>query len=158
MVAIVALVTAMYFARAFFIPLLIGILASYSLHPLVDWLQACRVPRSIGAALVLAMLVGAFGWIGYSLSDDAVSVIEKLPEAARKLRRELSSARTGAPTALQNMQDAAQELEGAAADAGSAGAGARARPAARVAAAQTPAPTWLRDYTYAQSALLATVI
>jgi predicted PurR-regulated permease PerM len=155
--ALLALVAALYLARGFFIPLLIGILASYSLHPLVDWLATCRVPRSIGAALVLAMLVGGFGWIGYSLSDDAVAVIEKLPEAARKLRRELSSARAGAPTALQNMQDAAQELEGAAADAGSPGAGARAKPAARVAPAQPAAPSWLRDYTYAQSALLATV-
>ena len=151
LVAIVALVIALYFARAFFIPLLIGILASYSLHPLVDWLGTLRIPRSIGAALVLALLVGGFGWIGYSLSDDTLAVIEKLPEAARKLRKELSSARSGAPTALQNMQEAANELQGAASDAGD-----KSRP--RVLAAPAAAPTWLRDYTYTQSALLATVV
>ena len=34
--AVLALVAALYLARAFFVPLLIGILASYALHPLVD--------------------------------------------------------------------------------------------------------------------------
>ena len=66
------------------------------------------------------------------------------------------------------MQEAAHELQGAAADAGAppkagatsgtgvgTGAGTRARPATP--AAQAPQPTWLRDYTLAQSALLASV-
>ena len=34
--ALLALVAALYLARGFFVPLLIGILASYALHPLVD--------------------------------------------------------------------------------------------------------------------------
>ncbi len=157
---VIALVAALYLARAFFVPLLIGILASYALHPLVDWLQSCRVPRSAGAALVLAMLAGSFSWIGFSISDDAQALIEKLPEAASKLRRNLSDARSGAPTALQNMQKAAQELQGAADDAGAqpvtvAKPGTRAKPAAP--AARVPEPAWLRDYTIAQSALLVTV-
>ena len=85
-------------------------------------------------------------------------VIEKLPEAARKLRKDLSTARAGAPTALQNMQEAAQELQGAAADAGAPAGQTRADSArARAAPAPAPEPTWLRDYTLAQSALLVTV-
>ncbi len=162
MLAVLALVAALYLARGFFVPLLIGILASYALHPLVDWLQACRVPRSIGAALVLAMVVASFSWIGFSMSGDAEAVIEKLPEAARKLRKDLSTARSGAPTTLQNMQETAHQLQGAATDAGAqpqadAKPGARARPEARAVAPQAPEPTWLRDYTLAQSALLVTV-
>jgi predicted PurR-regulated permease PerM len=150
MLAVFALVAALYLARAFFVPLLIGILASYTLHPLVDWLAACRIPRGIGALLVLATVVGSLSWIGYSLSDDAAALIEKLPETARKLRRDLSSARSGAPTPLQNMQEAATELQGAAAEAGD-------KPKARATPAPAPAPTWLRDYTLAQSALIVTV-
>ena len=151
--ALLALVAALYLARAFFVPLLIGILASYTLSPLVDWLAALRVPRGIGAALVLAVVVGSVSWIGFSISDGAAALIEKLPEAARKLRRDLSNARSGAPSALQNMQEATSELQGAAADAGAN----RAKPAARVVPTQVPEPTWLRDYTLAQSALLVTV-
>jgi predicted PurR-regulated permease PerM len=157
--AVIALVGALYLARGFFIPLLLGILASYALHPLVDWLEKARVPRTIGAALVLAMVVGSISWVGFAMSDDAQAVIETLPEAARKLRRDLSLARTGAaPSALQNMQEAAQELEGAASDAGAPAAKSTPRAAPALRPATSPVdPTWLRDYTLAQSALLATV-
>ena len=151
LLAVIALVAALYLARAFFIPLLIGILASYTLRPVVDWLKACRVPRAVAAALVLGVLVGGLSWVAFSLSDDVTSMIEKLPDAARKLRQSLSAARTGGPTALQNMQEAANELQGAAADAG-------AKPGARLITARATEPTaWLRDYAVAQSALLFAV-
>ncbi|MDO8264142.1 MAG: AI-2E family transporter [Gallionella sp.] len=150
--AAIALVAALYLARAFFVPLLIGILASYTLSPVVDWLKSCRVPRPVGAALALALLVGSLSWIAFSLSDDAAAMIDKFPEAARKLRQNLSDARSSGPTALQNMQEAAKQLEGAAADAG-------AKPGARVVAARPSEPTtWLRDYALTQSALLFTIV
>ena len=87
--AVIGLVAALYFARGFFVPLLIGILASYTLRPMVGWLQAMRIPRAIAAAVVLGVLVGGVSWVGYSLSDEASVMLEKLPEAARKLRRNL---------------------------------------------------------------------
>lgn len=148
---VIALVAALYLARAFFVPLLIGILASYALKPILDWLHARRIPLPLAAALVLAVLVGGMSWITVSLSDDATAIIERLPEAARKLRQHLSDARTSSPTALQNMQEAANELQGAATDAG-------AKPAARVVVVKPSAPTaWLHDYALAQTALLLTV-
>ena len=156
LVAGCALVAALYLGRGFFVPLLIGILASYTLRPLVDGLAGWRVPRVIGAGLVLALLVASLSWVGFSMGDDATAMIENLPEAARKLRKELSSTRAGAPSALQNVQEAAQEIQGAAADASGDSAKA-AKPQARVVTVQAPAPTWLSDYTLAQSALLATV-
>lgn len=154
--AVLALVAALYFGRGFIVPLLIGILASYALHPLVDWMEAYRVPRAIGAVVVLAMLVGGVGWLGASISDDAKALIDKLPDAARNMRKELSSGRTGGPSTLKNIQDAAHELQGAAADV-SAASSTPDKPAVRVVAVQPPESTWLRDYTLAQSALLATV-
>ena len=150
--AVIALIAALYLARAFFVPLLIGILASYTLHPVVDWLQkALRIPRPVAAAFVLAVLVGGLSWVAVSLSDDVAAMIEKLPDAARKLRQSLSDARTGSSTSLQKLQETANELQGAAADAG-------AKPGARVITARATEPTaWLRDYAVAQSALLFAV-
>lgn len=150
---VVAAIAALYLARGFFVPLLIGILGAYALRPPVNWLKAGRVPRSVGAALVLAVAVGSISWIGFTLSDDASAMIEKLPEAARKIRRAVGAARDGAPSALQNMQAAADELQGAAADAGAATKPAAKKPVAPAVAA----PTWLQDYLLAQSALLVTV-
>jgi predicted PurR-regulated permease PerM len=153
--AVIAIVAALYLARAFFVPLLIGILASYALSPAVEWLKAIRVPRPAAAALVLAVLVGSSSWVAFSLSDDAAVMIEKLPDAARKLRQNLSRARTSGPTALQNMQEAAKELEGATAEA----AGDKKGPAARARVPRDAEPTaWLRDFMLAQSALVITVL
>ena len=150
--ALIALVAALYFARAFFVPLLIGILASYALHPLVDWLKAWHVPRPAGAAVVLAVLLGSLSWIGFSLSSDATAMFERLPEAARKLRQNLSDARTSEPTALQNVKEAAKEIEGAAADAG-------AEPGARAVAVRPSEPTaWVSDYVLVQTQLLMTIV
>jgi predicted PurR-regulated permease PerM len=147
-----ALVAALYFARAFFVPLLLGILASYALRPIVDAMQVLRIPRAVAAALVLAVLVGGASWVAVSVSDDFAAMIEKLPEAARKVRHDLGAARTGVPNALQNMQEAANEIQAAAADAG-------AKPGARTITARATEPTaWLRDYAVAQSALLFAIV
>ncbi len=149
--AAIALAAALYLARAFFVPLLLGILVTYTLSPVVDWLNKFHFPRPAGAALVLVVLVGSLSWIAFSLSDGAVAMIDKFPDAALKLRQNLSAARTSGPTTLQNMQETAKQLEGAAADAG-------AKPGARVVAVQASEPTaWLRDYALAQSALLFAV-
>jgi predicted PurR-regulated permease PerM len=131
--AVIAVVAALYMARAFFVPLLLGILASYALRPVVDWLKLGHIPRPVAAALVLAVLTGSLSWVAFSVSDDVAAMVEKLPEAARKLRQTLSDARIGGQTALQNMQEAANELQGAAADAG-------AKPGARAAWAPSGPP------------------
>jgi hypothetical protein len=52
--AVIAVVAALDLAQAFFVPLLLGILASYALSPVVEWLKAIRVPRPAGAAALQA--------------------------------------------------------------------------------------------------------
>ena len=154
--AVIAVVAALYLARAFFVPLLIGILASYALRPVVDWLKACHIPRAAGAALVLAALIAGVAWGTFSLGDDAASMIEKLPEAARKVRQHVRDMRESGPTALQKFQEAAIELQGAAADA--AGEKKPAKPAApKISMRESEPNVWLRDYMLTQSALLFTV-
>ena len=148
----IALVAALYLARAFFVPRLIGILASYALRPVVDWLAAHYIPRAAGAALALVVLVGSLSWVGYALSGDAAAMIERLPEAARKLRQDMSVSRaSGKKTPLQNMQEAANEIQGATAEA-------TLKPGGRAAAVRAPEPSvWLHDYAIAQSRLIITV-
>ncbi len=150
--AIIASVAALYLARAFVVPLLIGILASYTLHPVVDRLQKLLLPRPVGAALVLVLLLGGVSWIGYSLGDQATVMIQKLPDAARKLRQNLGYTHRSVPTALQNVQEATKELQGVATDAA-------LKPGTRTIAAPLPnSSSWLGDYALAQSALLASVV
>ncbi len=155
--AVIAITAALYLARGFFVPLLIGILASYTLHPVVDWLSARHIPRAASAALVLVALMSGTFWTSFSLGDDATAMIEKLPEAARKIRQQVITSQEGGPTALQKIQEAATELQRAAADA--AGEKKTAGPSSVIAKSREGEPSpWLRDYLLTQSALLFTVI
>ena len=52
-IAVLAGVFALHWASAVFVPLLLGLMFSYALTPLVDRLERWRLPRSLGAALVL---------------------------------------------------------------------------------------------------------
>ncbi len=148
--AMIAFVAALYLARAFFVPLLIGILVSYTLDPVVEWLKSWRLPRPVGAALVLAVVVAGMSWIGNSLTEEISTMSEKLPEAARKIRQSLSAAsESGAPSTLKNVQEAAKEIEGAAATV------VGAKPTPRPVPVRPPEQSaWLRDYMLAQSATL----
>ncbi|HEU4644635.1 MAG TPA: AI-2E family transporter, partial [Burkholderiales bacterium] len=154
LLALLAIVAALYLARAFIIPLLIGILASYALSPAVDWLCRWRVPRVVAAALVLAALAGGFSWMAITLGDEAAAMASTLPEAARKLRQGLSERRASGPTALHNVQQAAKEMEQAAAD-----IAAPAKPVRAAPEQSAPAPVpWLNDFVLAQTRLLVVVL
>lgn len=147
----IAVVAALYFARGFFVPLLIGILGTYALSPLADALGRMRIPRVIGAAIILAALIGGTSWVAVSLRDQADAMIAKLPEAARKLRHIVAASRRSQPTALQKMQEAAKEIQSAADEAG-------AKVDSRTPVVkQVQSSAWLGDYALAQTALLLTI-
>jgi predicted PurR-regulated permease PerM len=113
--AVLAVVLVLQYAQSVIIPIVIGLLISYALDPLVAWMARRRVPRPIGAALVLAILAGAGGYMLYSLRSEATAIVDQLPRGARRLRQLLEADRPStAPTAIQQMQKAATELERAA--------------------------------------------
>ena len=115
--AVVALLLGLYtlhWAAAVVIPLLLGLMFSYALSPAVDALERWRVPRWIGAALMVLAVVGGFGWTGYSLADDTAEFFETLPNAAQKLRQLLKDNQSTREGALGRMQKAGTQLEQAA--------------------------------------------
>jgi predicted PurR-regulated permease PerM len=114
---VLAAVWTLQWARAFFIPVVVGVMLSYALSPIVNCLQHWRIPRALGAAIVLIGIVGPIGMLTYSLSDDAAALIETLPEATRNLRRTLGQQRLDA-SAIDHVQQAANELANAAAENG----------------------------------------
>ena len=65
------------------IPFVLGALLFYALDPAVDWLQKLRVPRAIGAALMLLIVVSGCGALTYTLQGQALTVIDQLPAGAR---------------------------------------------------------------------------
>ena len=114
LLALLASVYALHWASAVFIPLLLGLLTSYALSPAVDRLQRWRIPRAIGAALLLLGLLGGMGSMAWALADDATALVESLPEAAEKLRTSMRTTRGAPEGAIDKVQRAATKLEQAA--------------------------------------------
>ncbi len=119
-IAFLASVYTLHWASAVFIPLLLGLMSSYALSPVVDRLQRWHVPRSIGAAVLLVAVLGALGSATYSLSDDASTLVESLPDAAQQLRESMRTTRGTPEGPIQKVQRAAAKLEQAAEESGSA--------------------------------------
>lgn len=105
---------ALHWAKAVFIPLMLSVLCSYALSPVVNWLEAKRVPRWLSSAVLLVAIVATIGSATYSLSGQAGQLVDSLPMAAQKFRKAVA-ARTGrSDSTLQSVQKAAAQLEQAA--------------------------------------------
>ena len=106
----------LHWAQSVLVPIVVGILCSYGLSPVVDWLSRRGVPRALSAGLLVLGIVSGVGFGAYALSDDAVRVIESLPVAAQKLRDSLRNRPADAASPLAAVQKAANQLELAADD------------------------------------------
>ncbi|WP_229210518.1 AI-2E family transporter [Duganella sp. CF517] len=144
-IATVAFVYALQWSRGFLVPLLLGILISYTLSPLMGWLERRHIPRIVGATLITIAMVGGSALVVDKLHGQFESIVEELPSAGHKLSRLVSERLHGGSSTLQRIQAVATELQQAT-------AGAQERRASRRAA---PAPTTsdfpLMDWVWAGS-------
>ncbi|MFC6284520.1 MULTISPECIES: AI-2E family transporter [Polaromonas] len=106
----------LYWAKAVFIPFMLGLIFSYALSPLVNWMELRRVPRWLGAALLLLAILGAMGKSAYSLSDEAARLVESLPAAAQKFGQAIKTRSGKSDSTLETVQKAATQIEQAAQD------------------------------------------
>lgn len=108
--ATLAAIFMLRWASAVFIPVLVGLLFSYALSPVVNWLELRRIPRVLSAAVLIVGIVSGIGVAGYSLSDDANKLIGSLPAAAQKLRKVMHESPGKSDNALKTVQKAATQL------------------------------------------------
>jgi predicted PurR-regulated permease PerM len=113
-IAVLISVFALQWAKAVFIPLLLGVMLSYALTPAVDFLQRWHLPRAAAAGLLLTAIVSAIGWGVWSLSDEASALVDNLPQVAQKLRQTMQGQRTRPVATIEKVQQAAAEIEQAA--------------------------------------------
>ncbi|MYN27347.1 AI-2E family transporter [Duganella levis] len=145
-IATVAFVWALQWSRNFLVPLLLGILITYTLSPLVCWLERIRIPRVIGATLITAAILGGSVVVAEKLQGEFQAIVEELPTAGHKLSKLVSEhLHSGGPSALQRIQDVATELQQAT-------AGAQEKRAARRATSASPPDTLpVMDWLWAGS-------
>jgi predicted PurR-regulated permease PerM len=108
-------VGALWWGQTVLIPIVLSVLVSYALEPVVARLQAWRVPRTLGVPLLLGALVAGTGGAIYALRGEAMAFGNRLPDAAHKLAEAIGRQKSDAPGPVAKMQQAANELEKAAA-------------------------------------------
>ena len=151
--AVCASVLMLDWAAAVFIPVLLGLMFSYALSPIVDRLEFWRIPRALGAAVLLVSLIGLVGASAYSLEDDANSLIESLPNAAQKLREAVRPQKGTPDSAIDKVQRAATQIEQAATESAS------EAPARGVTRVQIEQPKFnIKEHLWTGTLGLATVI
>jgi predicted PurR-regulated permease PerM len=109
--AVIAVVLLLQFASSVFIPFVIAILISYSLNPAVTSLQKHGVPASIGAGLVLLMLLALLGIGTYELTGQVGQIIDQVPAAAHRIRARMRTQQTERGGVVDKMQRAAKAVE-----------------------------------------------
>jgi len=98
------------YMQALLAPLAFGLLLFYALDPGVDALERRRVPRWIGAALMIFVTLGMVMGGAYALQDQALTVINQLPAGARRISAMMEPRSRQEPGPLDKMQQAAEEL------------------------------------------------
>lgn len=152
LLAVIAVTWALYVMQSLLVPLLLGVIISLVLAPLVDGLRRVGVPRSLGAAVVLAIMVTVLAGVGYQLTESAASLADDLPRVARQARELLVRSTQGDQGAMANLQEAAEELTEAA-DAPARSSRVRAQPVRVV-----DPPARLRDYVATGTGVAAQVL
>ena len=111
LVSIAIVILLLKYMQPVLLPLVLAGLLFYALDPSVDRLQAWRVPRAAGAAVMLVLVIVGCGGLAYTLQGQAVTVIDQLPPAARKLSASLRTVSGAEPGAIEKVQQAADALQ-----------------------------------------------
>lgn len=110
-IALVVVLVAIRMAAAFFIPLVVSVFLSYTLSPWVARLQAWRVPRVVGATIVMSVFVTLCAAAVYRAGSDAADLLELLPQAVEKVRLSFAAWQHDGLNPLHHVQETAAELE-----------------------------------------------
>ena len=77
----------LYYAQGVVITLLLAILLAYFLEPAVDFLERARLPRTIGAMIMVLLLIAVIVAVGYGLWTRAADFADNWPKYSEVLRR-----------------------------------------------------------------------
>lgn len=110
-IAILALLYCLKWAADFLIPLLFGILLSYTLSPIVSWMERFGLHRALGAALVTLTLIASAGMLANTIYREARVVVDELPLATWKVRNALARLDDGEAGMYEKLHAAAESLK-----------------------------------------------
>ena len=94
-------------ASVFFVPVVLAILLKFLFASVIRGLARLYIPPSLGAAIVVIVMLGALGLGIYQVASPAGEWIGKLPQTVRQVERKLKGVRQS----VQEMSKATQEVD-----------------------------------------------
>ena len=101
---------ALYFARDFFMPVMLSVLLALTFAPLNRWCMRRGIPSALSASVIVFSVVLGIGGLAYGLSGPVSSLVSKAPEIARTIQFRLSNLQTP----LDKIRNATKQVEEAA--------------------------------------------
>ncbi|CDX27503.1 AI-2E family transporter [Mesorhizobium sp. LCM 4577] len=98
---------ALYFARAFFMPVMLAFLLTLTLTPIVRFLRKRGIPEVVSATLLVLLSIFIFAVAGYLLSGPVIDLINNSYSIGQQLTERLAPFRWP----LERVTDVAHQLE-----------------------------------------------
>lgn len=86
---LISVVAVLYVAKAFFLPVVMAFVVGTMLSPAASFLERYRIPRPIGAILIVVAVAAAASFVVGLISAPLVEWTTRLPEIAGQLRDKL---------------------------------------------------------------------
>ena len=87
--AVIAVLFLLRETSVLLVPIALAGLTSVVLYPLVVRLAHVGLPPALGAGLVLVLILGSIGWMGWVLQDEATQMARDLPRQIRDIRQQM---------------------------------------------------------------------
>lgn len=104
---IMGLFYTLYFARDFFLPVMLALLFNFLLSPVVRGLKRAHIPEAVSAALVIALGLAVVGVLGWRLSQPLSDWIARAPEITGKLATQIRKLKKP----VEKVTEATQQVE-----------------------------------------------
>lgn len=101
---------ALYFAREFFLPVVLALLFALTFAPLNRWFMRRGLPSPISASIIVFSIVIVFGALAYGLSGPVSKLVGEAPELATRIELRLRNLKSP----LEKVTEASKTVEKAA--------------------------------------------
>jgi predicted PurR-regulated permease PerM len=86
---VIGIVAVLYFAKAFFLPVVLAFTVGTMLSPAASFLERCKIPRAVGALLIVATLAAGMIFMVGLISSPLMDWSAHLPDLATRLKDKL---------------------------------------------------------------------
>jgi predicted PurR-regulated permease PerM len=86
---VICVVAVLYLAKAFFLPVVMAFVIGTMLSPAASFLERYRIPRAVGAVLIVATVAAAVAFMVGLISSPLVEWSTRLPELGARLKDKL---------------------------------------------------------------------